>query len=135
MMIHLKRNSFTKDGVFGQFLDDSGVHICYTLEHAYPQPNGGYTPKLQEGVYTCVYGSHMLHSGAIDTFEITGVAGHQGILIHYGNFNNDSEGCVLVGQEILTQGGTNYVSNSRNTWRDLMNHLGTASFQLEVTGG
>ena len=129
MNIHLKRNSFTKDGIFGQFLDDSGSHLCYTLEHAYEQPDGTYAPKIPVGEYACVFGQHELHSGPIQTFEVTNVPGHQGILIHNGNFNADSEGCILVGESVTDI----MVSNSRAALSIFLARMGQKNFTLEVS--
>ena len=129
MNISLIRNSFTENGVFGELKDDSGSHLCCTLEHAYEQPDGSYAPKLPDGSYTCVFGQHELHSGPIQTFEVTNVPGHQGILIHYGNFNADSDGCILVGQNATDV----MVSNSRAVLSQLLAKWGTENFTLDVS--
>ena len=100
MVFKLNRTDFHHDGVFGVLLDADDKHIAYTLEHAYDsaQGNGSYTSKIPNGTYTCVKGTHKLHNTPIfTTFEIIGVPGHKGILFHAGNFNDDSEGCVLLG--------------------------------------
>lgn len=102
MNLKLKRTDRREDGVFGVLLDEKGKQIAVTLEHAYDSGhgNGTYTSKIPNGTYTCVRGKHRLASmkSSFETFEITGVAGHTNILFHVGNYNKDSEGCVLLGK-------------------------------------
>jgi hypothetical protein len=88
----LKRTKFAENGIFGELSKD-GTKIAYTIEHSY-----GCKPKLPNGTYTCKKGNHMLHSGPIMAFEVMNVPGHQGILIHPGNTEADSEGCILLGK-------------------------------------
>lgn len=94
----LVRTEFRPDGVFGVLTDSDGSVVAHTLEHAYDDGQGGWAPKITQGQHTCVRGTHALHNGVpFETFEITGVPGHSGLLFHIGNINADSEGCVLVG--------------------------------------
>lgn len=133
--MRLTRTAFRKDGIFGRVYNANGVPLAYTLEHAYEQPGGLWLPKLYEGKFVCVRGTHKLHNGIpFETFEITGVKGHDNILFHAGNFDKDSEGCVLLGQAIVTQAdGTQMVTNSKHTFGDFMNSLnGVKEFMLTV---
>jgi hypothetical protein len=93
--LKLTRTLIHESGACGELETDSGF-LCYTLEHTYSRGAGLYT-KLPDGEFTCRRGQHQLHSGPIETFEITGVPGHTGILFHPGNTQADSEGCVLLG--------------------------------------
>lgn len=97
MIVELFTTDCKSTGVFGILFIDSSTGELSTLEHAYLQPDGSYASKLRPGKYTCVRGQHQLHSGPIETFEITNVPGHTGILFHYGNKQEDSDGCVLIG--------------------------------------
>jgi hypothetical protein len=69
-----------------------------------------------------------------ETFEITGVPDHTGILLHPGNYDGDSSGCVLLGQNIITQpNGIQMITNSHHAFEDVMNSLvGITEFQLTV---
>jgi|GEM_PF-3477331 len=104
MNVTLQRRLYHIDGIISDATDtDTGRAVATTLEHSYP----GLTPKVPAGEYTCVRGTHQLHNGVpFETFEVTGVDGHSGILFHQGNFNDDSEGCILVGRS-LAQGEHN----------------------------
>lgn len=101
MDLTLKRTDYTEDGVFGHLEEtDSGDSVAVTLEHAYYSGNGigSYEPKLPPGEYLCVRGTHQLKNGKpFVTFQITGVPNHTGMLFHPGNYNEDSDGCVLLG--------------------------------------
>lgn len=91
MDLILTRKHFRDDGIFGE-LTGYGFH-AYTLEHSY---NG--KPKVLIGKYSCVRGIHKLKYGnSFEAFMLVGVPGHTGILIHKGNYNHDSDGCILIG--------------------------------------
>jgi Family of unknown function (DUF5675) len=102
MDVILKRNRYREDGIFGVLLDDQGEGLFVTLEHAYFDDNFNYSPKLPEGSYICILGDHKLE-GMTETFkafEVTNVPGHTGILFHVGNYNSDSNGCILLGMNV-----------------------------------
>lgn len=141
MNLTLTRTEYRSDGIFSELRDEDGNTIARTLEHAYLMggtgPGEGYTyiPKIPPGTYTCVRGPHRLHGMTADfeTFEITGVVGHENLLFHWGNFNKDSEGCVLVGKSEAVGGGAHMVTASRDTFAAFMQlQDGLDSFQLTV---
>jgi hypothetical protein len=124
----LARREYRPDGIFSTLTD--GTSSWSTLEHAYEDFDGRWGPKIPPGLYTCVRGMHVLADGVpFTTFEITGVVGHTGLLFHAGNFDRDSEGCVLIGEE--EQGAM--VTNSRAALAAfLASRVGVYSFQLTV---
>jgi Family of unknown function (DUF5675) len=84
-------------------------------------------------MYTCQRGIHQLgHPGSlvsIETFEVMNVPGHTGILFHTGNTDEDSEGCILLGDKVQ-----NFeLLDSRNTFQEFMKLMeGKDTFQLGV---
>lgn len=128
LLIH---NRFCPDGIFGELKTGDGKFVAYTLEHSYDNK-----PKLADGNYTCVKGPHRLHGMTEDftTYEIKGIPDFDGkpvtgVLFHWGNYNKDSEGCVLLGS---SQTPT-MVVHSRDTWASFMTYLaGRDSFTLTV---
>jgi len=128
----LKRTDFTPDGIFGTFTFEGETNPSFvTLEHAYVnETDGTYQPKLPAGQYKCVLGKHELHSGPVTTFEVMDVPGHSGILCcHVGNYNDDSEGCVLVGIERVG----NMINNSKLAFHLFMDKIGEVTeYDLEV---
>lgn len=127
----LDRFEYSPDGIFGRLVTEDGVELAKTLEHAYPTDTGHYIPKLPNGTYLCVRGIHQLaRSAPFETFEITGVPGHTGILFHTGNFHGDSSGCVLVGRKIDRK----ILAQSHAAFLDFLNVLkGLNSFVLTVS--
>lgn len=129
-----------RDGVTGRLFTDSGELIAVTLEHAYESGVEGYAPKVPAGTYRCVRGWHQLHKGGglsdpFETFEVTDVPGHAGILFHTGNFNRDSAGCILVGARFADIGndGTVDVADSRAAFARFMRlQDGVDEFELRV---
>lgn len=138
MNMILIRKEFRPDGIFGELKSDGGTFDAVTLEHAYEQPDGNFRPKIPPGQYVCFRGMHALFKvpHAFETFEIMGVPGHSGLLFHPGNYNNDTEGCVLLGSRVLKLGfGQQMVTSSKATFEEFMHsHVGEQSFQLTVIG-
>lgn len=127
MNLILKRTNKEVDGIFGVLSDESGSTIAVTLEHAYDSGlgNGSYDAKTPLGDYKCVRGQHQLHgmTKPFTTFEVTNVPGHTNILFHVGNFNEDSEGCILLGRRIAPRDppeSGNMITSSRNTFNAFM---------------
>ena len=131
----LTRSLYLDAGIFGQLSSTGGTFLANTLEHAYAQDDGTLKPKLPPGTYTCVRGPHQLHGmlAAFITFEITDVPGHTGILFHMGNYNKDSDGCVLLGEEAVPTSEPTMVTNSVVTFNSFMaSQSGVDTFQLVV---
>lgn len=127
MIFKLTRKECKTDGIFSDLCAENGVKLFSTLEHSYDCK-----PKIPNGTYTCVRGKHRLHGMTEDfeTFEITGVEGHSGVLFHWGNFNKDSDGCVLIGR---TRSG-DMVTSSREAFAEFMHGLeGVNEFELIVS--
>lgn len=135
----LKRREYLQDGIFGDLFLQSPVslaqRVASTLEHAYGQ-GPVYTPKLPIGVYTCKRGIHKLHGGVpFEAFEIMDVPGHDNILLHPGNYNDDSEGCVLLGKSEVHASGHEMITESKPTFKKFMDLLtGINEFTLTVRG-
>jgi hypothetical protein len=126
----LKRLRFTPDGIFGELRTEAGDLFCQTLEHAFLSGDG-WTPAVPVGTYTCVRGTHQLagHAQPFETFEVTHVPGHTGILFHKGNWNADSSGCILLGLEAEEK----MILESERAFDRFMDlQKGLASFNLVV---
>lgn len=136
MTFKLNRKSSSIDGVFGVLLDAQDNEAAVTLEHAYEQPDSTYKPKVPVGVYICKRGQHQLEhmTQPFSTFEIMNVPNHTNILFHVGNYNHDSDGCVLLGEYVLESAGEKVITHSKITFDRFMNLLRNENeFQLTVT--
>lgn len=129
MDLKLKRLDCAEDGIFSELCDMEGKVLFRTCEHSYNDK-----PKVYTGTFKCVRGVHQLHTGPkFETFEITGVSGHSNILFHVGNWQHDSEGCVLVGEAICESRQGRMVTNSRHAFEEFMKlQDGVNEFTLTV---
>lgn len=134
MDLTLSRSEYRSDGVFGQLrgLDFAAV----TLEHAFTDGAGGYYPKVPPGRYVCKKGIHRLENAlsSFETFEVENVPGHTGILFHVGNYNEDSNGCILLGN-FTGPASTKkkMIVNSKLAFQRFMAlQAGAESFNLEI---
>lgn len=136
MNLLLIRDISAVDGIFGRLLLDSGDLLCVTLEHAYLEPDGSYTPKIPTGKYICVRGLHRLPKmvSEFSTFEITNVFKYTGLLFHVGNVNRDSSGCILLGKDIVEiDSNERMINHSKATFKYFMTKLsGINSFDIEI---
>lgn len=104
MNLILDRSKKCQDGIFSTLHDATTTElIAVTVEHAY-LIGEAWQPKIPAGSFRCVRGMHQLkHGGPFETFEVMNVPGHDGILFHIGNFNDDSEGCICLGERFAGQ--------------------------------
>lgn len=137
----LSRHDFRADGIFGYLEDENGNFLFFTLEHAYPDTNQAFLPKIAEGIYQCAKGKHTLehHPEPFDAFEIQGVPDFQGrsvteCLLHMGNYNADSEGCILLGKGLGHRvSGELMITNSIQAFNAFMDDMKyDDEFQLEI---
>ena len=137
-VLQLTRTDYLESGIFGTLIDPDTTFAVFILEHAYPVVNAdsastNWAPKVPKGTYKCLRGQHQLAgmSQPFETFELQEVPGHTNILIHPGNMEKDSEGCILVG---LDRQGDIAVLGSREAFQLLMKNLeGIDEFTLEIS--
>lgn len=138
----LTRIAFRSDGVFSQ-IDSGDAFSCVTLEHAWAiqhTDEGGipvltdWEPAVPPGVYLCQRGIHTVGGITMERFEVTGVPGHTGILLHRGNKNADSKGCLLLGEKIQMQPDNSWwVIESESAFdRFMAFQAGVKEFRLSV---
>ena len=94
----LTRKSASLYGVLGELVI-GGVKFA-TLEHAYSE-GAAFVPKLAAGTYNCVRRVSPKHG---EIFMVANPPEFEGrpvtyIEIHIGNYNSDSEGCILLGEK------------------------------------
>ena len=129
MNFTLIRSSKGVFGIFGQMKGEGTPLVFSTLEHAFKQSDGSYSPVVPEGTYACVRRSSPKFG--FDVFMLKEVPGHNFVEIHVGNFNKDSDGCILLGLK-----STNIsISDSRDAFSKFMAlQSGVNEFTLTVVG-
>lgn len=132
MDLTLTRKQFRPDGVFGELHDSNGDGFsCVTLEHAYDDGDGGWISKIPDGIYTCQ--RRLSPKFKYDVFQILKVPNCTFIEIHAGSLDENSEGCVLVGDKLFMLNEAQIILNSRLTFQKLMKmQSGLKTFQLTV---
>lgn len=136
MKLTLTRKEFLTNGVLSELISEDGCFVALVIERTYANKGKKSRPKLKHGEYTCVKGMHRLASMEKDfeTFEVSGVTGHTGILFHVGNYPEDSDGCLLVGRGIgYRKNGEKMICDSRKKFAEFMEMLKDHSeFTLKV---
>jgi len=121
MKLFLKRFEFGTNYTVGRLYENDRF-ICFTLEDAVREDDrpvqewkvAGQT-AIPKGTYTI----SITHSNRFnkDLPLLNNVPGFEGIRIHPGNTDKDTEGCILVGS---TWAGTDFIGNSRATFETLV---------------
>ena len=102
--------STVKHGTFGVFMIKD-VPICVTLEETWLD-NMRRESCIPEGVYTVRKYSGTKYK---DVWQIYGVPNRTAILIHWGNTERNTAGCVLMGRYFAKFGDRHGVADSRKT--------------------
>jgi hypothetical protein len=96
--VTIHRIAHRMDGTFGVILMAGVLPIALSLERPWNNNAVG-ASCIPEGQYIC----KRVNSPKFgNTFEVTGVPGRTLILFHKGNIDDDSHGCILVGEEFST---------------------------------
>lgn len=129
----LRRYLSSKNGIFGNLSCGPFLYL-QTLEHAFANIPNSWTPALPDGEYICKIGTHTLdHGQVIQAYEVQNVPGHTGILFHIGNYNMDSNGCILLGEDKELEANPPLITGSRIAFNCFMNFLnGDPEFNLLV---
>lgn len=119
-----------KDEWTGGVLSIDGKEFCKTLEDTDRRlESGGEKVYARTAIPRGAYRVVLNHSNRFNKTLplLVGVPQFKGIRIHAGNTDEDTEGCILVGE--WRDGG--YLHNSRATMAKLMNVLGKAIDDLD----
>ena len=118
MKVKLVRFHHGKDDTLGLLFID-GVFQCFTLEDEYREAKVAGETRIPEGTYLLGlrnFGKHAERYGH-PMIEIKNVPGFTDILIHKGNTEKDTAGCLLVGMGCgLNFAGSAYLVESTRAY-------------------
>lgn len=136
MKLYLQRGFFTKESTGGLLIVDETIE-CFTLEdQVRVQGKVMHETAIPFGIYEVVL-SHSPKYGVLMP-EIKNVPGFTGIRIHPGNTDEDTSGCLLVGQNMTIENNDIKITNSKIAFDLLMAKLRKAteakeSITIEIT--
>lgn len=125
MKLKLVRDTFTQKSTIGRLFID-GAEFCHTLEdcvRAVKIPN---ETAIPEGTYRVFIN----HSNRFDRNMplVSDVPGFEGIRIHAGNTDKDTEGCILLG---FTR-STDFIGESRKAFDLFFDRLSHCFAALDI---
>jgi hypothetical protein len=118
-MLTLHRVAYLAEGVFGVLLWQQ-VPFAVTVERSYPGQLNAQVPKVTIGTYTCE--RTWYNRGGYEVWQLIGgpITKDRLIYIHKGNLEDDSEGCILVGEQFGFLKGKPAVLQSGAAFQELM---------------
>lgn len=127
MKLLLKRNKSTAHATIGSLYVD-GKFQCFTLEDVVRDKKIFGETAIPLGAYKVIINRSTRFG--IDLPLLLNVPNYEGVRIHPGNTDKDTEGCILVGVTVTEQ---NTLGNSRIAFNALMEKLKTAkTIDLEI---
>lgn len=115
--------------------------MCYTLEDQYQTEKVPGETCIPKGTYRiCLRTEGMSHSRYAKRFpqmhkgmlHITDVPGFKWILIHIGNTDDDTAGCILVGNGVQSEPGQSRLTNSTVAYQMLYPRVAEALLDEEM---
>jgi len=119
MLITIKRLHKTEASTIGELLVD-GVFECFTLEDTEREVKIKGETAIKEGKYKVIINKSNRFKRLLPL--LLNVPEFEGVRIHSGNTNHDTEGCILVGQTK----SKNFIGKSRKAFNALFKKMQVA---------
>lgn len=126
MIIDVKRFEFGDNYTIGKMSID-GIFFCYTLEDKVRSEKIKGKTAIPEGTYSVIIDKSIRFGR--DMPHILNVPGFEGVRIHSGNTDADTEGCILVGMDWVKG---NFISRSKEAFTKFFPRLQQAK-QAKIT--
>ena len=123
----LKRVIQTSNVTLG-ILCSSDVILGNVLELPWKN-NVSFESCIPAGTYRCEITNSAKYG---KVYEVKGVLGRDHILIHYGNYVRNTDGCLLIGNGTMWDGGAQAIRDSKNTLKSFMTTMQGEPFDLVV---
>lgn len=138
MRMILKRVSYSDHGTFGVLLYEN-IPFAVTLERPW-RDNRRSESCIPTGEYSCLRCRRSPDYGYADsprfgdTFQVYNVPGRSKILFHKGNLDDDSHGCILIGEQFGRLNDEPGILRSGDGYGEFMDLLnGADDFVLTIT--
>lgn len=119
MLITIKRLYKTEDSTIGELLID-GIWECFTLEDTERKIKIKGETAIPKGTYKVIINESNRFKRLLPL--LIDVPNFEGVRIHSGNSNHDTEGCILVGKTR----NKNYIGQSRKAFEKLFKKMQAA---------
>jgi hypothetical protein len=116
MKLHLKRLHRTDKSTIGELTID-GKFECYTLEDIERDVKIKSETAISKGTYKVIINQSNRFKRLMPL--LLNVPNFEGVRIHAGNTNHDTEGCILVGRTR----GVDFIGQSRKAYDSLFKKL------------
>lgn len=116
MLITVKRLYKTENSTIGELLVD-GLFECFTLEDKEREVKIKGETAIPKGTYKVIINESNRFKRELPL--LLNVPNFEGVRIHSGNTNHDTEGCILVGQSR----NKNYIGQSRKAFEKLFKKM------------
>ena len=116
MKIEVKRLHRTDNSTIGELTID-GKFECYTLEDIERNVKIKGETAIPKGTYKVIINQSNRFKRLLPL--LIGVPNFEGVRIHAGNSNHDTEGCILVGQNR----SVDYITKSRKAFDSLFKKM------------
>jgi hypothetical protein len=124
----IRTSANPEHGTFGSF-ELLKTPVCVTLE-PYHRQNEKNISCIPAGDYVCKKVNSPKYG---PTYEITDIEGRSHVLFHWGNFDTNTRGCVLLGEEFGKIGTDTAILSSKRAFREFMDLLhGFDEFTLTI---
>lgn len=138
LILRIQRVASTKHGTFGVILRD-GVPFALTLERPWAN-NQRSKSCIRAGKYAVLRCKASPDYGFSDspkfgnTFQVMNVPGRSHILFHKGNLDDDTHGCILLGEQYGVLRGQPAILASGPGFKEFLGIMATKNeFDLVIT--
>lgn len=126
MKIQIKRLHKTKNSTIGELTID-GKFECYTLEDIEREVKIKAETAIPKGTYKVIINQSNRFKRLMPL--LLNVPNFEGVRIHAGNTNHDTEGCILVGRTR----GVDFIGQSRKAYDSLFKKMKEAKEDISLT--
>jgi len=99
--ITLKRNMFNDNNTIGELYGINNEFLCYTLENKVRAVKIPKITAIPYGIYKLVFTYSKRFEK--EMIQLLNVPNFEGVRIHSGNTEKDTDGCILVGNKVLNK--------------------------------